>query len=210
MLHLGERATFIGQTGSGKSFAMLQILDTFYEVRQIEGFDGKADPLFSGLDVPRRNSLAAIATLKYPKYPMVIWRPNPEALAEPEVLDKWNQWIYRRKHTVAAIDEITLMTQSNKPPLGLLSLLARGRSRDITVLIGTQRPRQIPMICFTEATEIFCFRLTDKNDRKRVAEFTHPDMEIPVQDPHGFWHFRVGDDEATYYQDISIYLEEAN
>jgi len=203
----GERLIFLGQTGRGKTTGMIAVLDRwYYGRRQIEVLDGKADPAWERLAVPRLTDLRQVVKRRWPQTPMVVWRPEAGDLADPTRLDVWCHWVYSRQHTVAVVDELTLLAPSPDPPLGYLSCVTRGRTRDITLLVGTQRPRRVPLITFSEATWVFCFGLSDQRDRYRVAEFTHPLLASEIPDPHGCWIWRTG---ATpqYYANIGLWLD---
>lgn len=203
----GERVTLIGQTGRGKTTATIALLDRLWGVRQIEVMDAKGDPAWERLAVPQVTELSRLNQYRWPKVPMVVWRPPVRDLQDRDRLDAWCQWVYARQHTIGVVDEVTLLTPSTDPPIGLLSMLTRGRTKDITTFIGTQRPRRVPLICFTEATHIFCFGLADAKDRERVAEFTCPVLAQEVPDDHGFWYYHVGDRSASYYPSIGDFLQ---
>lgn len=202
----GERVAFVGQTGSGKTTAIIALLDRLWGVRQIQVQDGKGDSGWKRLAVPHVTRLETVIRYRWPQYPMVIWTPTPRDLKERDPLDAWCQWVYDRHHTIAVVDEVTLICPGTDPTLGLLSILTRGRDLDITTIVGTQRPRRVPLIMFTEAQHIFCFFLQDKKDRERVAEFTHPIMAQEVPDDHGFWYYNVGARKAQYFPSISAFL----
>ena len=71
----------------------------------------------------------------------------------------------------------------------LRNVLAHGRAKKITVITTSQRPVDVPRSVFTEATYVSVFRLNDKKDVQRVAEFTPPGMlEKRLPDFHSFWY----------------------
>ncbi len=169
------------------------MLGNFYQVRQIQILDTKADEHIENLDAPIVENLELLGKYKAEKYPLVIYRPTGEELADQKVLDAWCQWIYERGHTVAYIDEVTQLGNSTNPKMGFLNMITRGRSRDVTVLMGTQRPVGVPRIVFTETQYFYKFYLADMQDRKRVAEFTHPVMIYQPKSKYGFLFYKVGD-----------------
>jgi hypothetical protein len=57
-------------------------------------------------------------------------------------------------------------------PLNLLWL--QGRSNNITMVASTQRPVAVPINMFEQASWIVTWRVSDADDRKRVAEYTGP------------------------------------
>lgn len=191
---LTSRTLLVGQTGSGKTYAALKLLAHFYSVRQIQILDTKGDDNIDKIDAPVVERLEVITKYNDPdEYPIVIYRPNGEELADPAMLDAWCQWIYERESTVAYIDEVSQLGNSTKPRMGFLNLLTRGRSKDVTVLMGTQRPVGVPRIVFTETQYFYRFYLADVQDRKRVTEFTHPAMINQPKSRYGFLFYRAGD-----------------
>lgn len=197
-----SRALFIGMNGSGKTWAQLKLLEPYYGVRQIEILDTKGDDLIGDLDAPVVERLEDAPLYTFPQYPLVIYRPGGEELADPGVLDDWCQWIYDRKNTIAFIDELSQLGNSTRPKMGYLNLLTRGRSRGIAVYQGTQRPVGIPKIAYTESRYIYKFYLADVLDRKRVAEYTHPSMLHQTKDKHGFHFYKVGDRRVYYVKSL--------
>jgi hypothetical protein len=199
---LTTRSLLVGQTGSGKTYAALRLLGHFYGVRQIQILDTKGDDNIDNLDAPLVENLELLGAYKADKYPLVIYRPTGAELADQKVLDAWCQWIYERGHTIAYIDEITQLGNSTNPKMGLLNMLTRGRSKDVTVLMGTQRPVGVPRIVFTETQYFYRFYLADIQDRKRVTEFTHPAMIYQPKSEHGFLFYKAG--SRTVYEIKSI------
>lgn len=112
----------------------------------------------------------------------------------------WNIW--RESDRIIYVDEATLIT----PPRSILPELGRairtGRERNVAVWVGTQRPKDIPSVVFTEAEHFFLFRLGWEDDRRKVSSFTSPYLD-PVYDgmmregresKHDFVYYGVEDD----------------
>lgn len=199
----GTRSLFLGQTGSGKTHAMLRLLAPFYGGTQIEILDTKADDSIAQLDAVFVSSLDDVSEYPFPEYPMVVYQPSGEELANLDYLDAWCQWIYERKNTVAVIDELTQLGNSTKPRMGFLNLLTRGRSRNITAFMGTQRPVGIPKIAYTESQNFYKFYLADLKDRQRVAEYTHPAMMRQTVGKHGFHYYNPSDRKVFQFHSIT-------
>lgn len=199
---MDSRALFIGMTGAGKTWAQLKLLEPHYGKRQIEILDTKGDNLIAQIDAPVVDKLEDAPLYTFPEYPLVIYRPSGEELADPGVLDDWCQWVYDRKNTTAWIDELSQLGNSTRPKMGFLNMLTRGRSRGVTVYMGSQRPVGIPKIAYTESQYIYKFYLADVKDRQRVAEYTHPSMVHQTKDKHGFHYFRVGDRKVYYVKSL--------
>jgi len=120
-------------------------------------------------------------------------------------LSLWDEVIYdiwRKGDTIIYVDEATLIT----PPRSILPELGRalrtGRERNVGVWIGSQRPKDIPSVVFTEAEHFFLFKLQWQSDRDKVASFTSEYVERPYMDmlregrtaKHDFIYYGVDDD----------------
>lgn len=187
-----DRALFMGSTGSGKTHAMIELMERYYGVKQIQLLDTKADTGIAELDAPVVEHIDELVDYPFPDFPLVIYRPCGEELADPEILDLWCQWIYMRKNTHAVIDELTQLGNSTHPKMGFLNMVTRGRDKNVSVFYGTQRPVGIPSIAYTESQYFYKFYLADIKDRKRVADYTHPAMIHQVPTKHGFHFYKVG------------------
>ena len=179
-----ERATFCGATGSGKTYAQLLLAGQYYGTRQIIILDTKADKSIKRLDAAVSTTLKGCS--KFKDKPLCIYRPNGLELGNPYVLDAFCQWIYERKNTIVLIDEGTQLNKSHVIPLpGFLNVYTRGRDREISTWIGTQRPVGLPTIVFSEAEWVFEFNLRTKKDRITIGSYTSDEMLQNIPDKHG-------------------------
>ncbi len=210
---LGTRNMFIGTAGSGKTTAILRTLPSYYGHRQIVIADTKNDPAIEKLDgkiaeklsdLPKvsRGKYDAPNGLRYPWPPVVIYRPISRELSNYAVLDAFCDWVYRRERTILVLDELGQFAPGARAGSGLTSVFARGRTHEITVLGGTQRPKNVPIIAFTESQLFYVFRLLFEQDRKRVAEYTHPMMVDPPTSPFGVKLYRTGTMEPIEYTSL--------
>ncbi|MHB1709605.1 MAG: P-loop NTPase family protein [Thermoplasmataceae archaeon] len=197
---LDERATFCGATGSGKTHGELLLAGQYYGHRQIILLDTKADKGIKKLDAVVSTTLRGCA--KFKDKPLCIYRPNGAELGNPYVLDAFCQWVYERKNTLLIIDEGTQLNKSGHTPLpGFLNMYTRGRSREVSVWLGTQRPVGLPTIVFSEAEWVYQFNLRTKKDRITVASYTSDSMLQAIPDKHGVRIFNV-DLGVRYAKDI--------
>lgn len=195
----GSRSIFIGKTGSGKTFGMLKTAHRFLHERQIQLLATKEDKGILSLPYPIVNKLSEVSKYKFPDYPFVIYYPMGDELADKEKLDRWCEWVYQRKHTVAMIDEVTQVADKVRPRPGFLDLYTRGRSQDITVLAGNQRPVGLPVVALSEAEHFYRFYLARREDRKTVSDYTHPVMLQQVRDKHGFFYYSPNRSNNVFY-----------
>lgn len=201
---LGTRAVYAGQTGSGKTTAILKTLPAYYGKRQIVIADTKNDPTIESLAGPVATRLRDLpGKSKWPDNPVVIYRPDAGELADLAILDAFCDWIYRRGRTILVIDELGQFAAGAHAGPGLTSIFARGRTAEITVLAGTQRPVSVPIIAFTESQLFFVFRLLFRRDRERIAQYTHPALVDPPTSPYGVRVYRNGDSEPVEYVSLT-------
>lgn len=97
-------------------------------------------------------------------------------------------------NTIVYIDEVTqLVSGAHDPPMGMKIMITQGRSSNVGIWVGTQRPMNVPIIVKDQAEVWLIFRLTRKEDRETV-EGHIPTEETPalVEKPlpiRYFWYY---------------------
>jgi DNA helicase HerA-like ATPase len=189
----------IGQTGSGKTTLTASLVQhAITRHYPVAILDTKGEEKFNGL-----HPITKLAKITRDT-DVIVYRPDLDELRE-DLYDAFLlKMFYRRRSGIVLINEVSSLGTPATPGKGLLALIARGRHHLVrgsvvrTTLIGeTQRPRQIPRQVLVECTSFAVFRLADKDDRVRVAAFTHPALAGPpdvLADgrralPHTFWYF---------------------
>jgi energy-coupling factor transporter ATP-binding protein EcfA2 len=202
----GQRATFLGQTGSGKSWAMRAMIGAYLGRRQVVVCDTKWDPCWNRLKGARYvQTLEAVFRSKFPRWPLVVWRPSGEQANDPEVFDKFYAWLFARGSTVAVIDEVgQTVAGVTSYGSGFADVVTRGRVRGLIVFFGSQRPVLVPRIVFSESQHFFVFFVSDKRDRDTIAAFTNPVLSGNVPDEHGFWHYSTKTRKGRYFGGLDL------
>ena len=205
-LRSGERGILIGQTGSGKSWFARAMMGAYVGRRQVIVVDTKHDPCWSRIKGARYvATLAGVKHAKFPRCPIIVWRPQGAEASNYDVFDDLYTWVYERGNTVVFVDEVTQTVQSPTSfGTGFNDVVCRGRVRGLIVLYGTQRPVLLPRIIFSESTRFYVFYITDRRDRQTVAGFTNPQLEREIPDRHGFYYFNVKTREVAYYAGLDL------
>ena len=186
----GERALSVGTTGSGKTTFNIWLLKHI-EDSPIFIYDTKHEPKFDNLPrsivVPNFKNIDEI--LEEAEHDYVIVRPPDSLLADWETLDGYLFYHYRNLQGYPAyIDEATTFHSSTgRAGVGLINLLSRGRSKGITLLISSQRPKKIDLLCITEAQKLYALKMNYKDDRKRIDELVEDFSKLPIAKPHYFY-----------------------
>lgn len=203
---LGERAFIVGQTGSGKTAFSTFLLERV-EVAPIFIFDTKDESKF--LALPRQIIVSSMeqAAIAYrnEEIDYIIIRPDPYLIGSPEQLDDMLFYAYMHfRHCVIYIDEVGQFHNNNRAYKGLINLLARGRSRGITTIMSTQRPKSIARSIITEANKFYIFRLIDRDDRKRLGDVIPNFDTYPLPPKYGFYFYESGEDQAQIFGPVKL------
>ena len=169
----GEHVSIISQTGGGKSFLFMHGLAPLIESEQVIIFDVKGDD-------PEINSEKTRKITQLPN------RMQKRFHGEKE-RDRWYHYMatrqddtrrildqcYREGHMTLYFDETRALTDKT-PGLGLSAqvdaLWLRGRSREITVIAGTQAPRYVPSSFYEQARHLYIGSLLDRRAQQRLEE----------------------------------------
>lgn len=208
-----SRGIITGMTGSGKTVFARQLLSSFPRLVIID-IKGTLDDwntvkdtrenwrrFIRGYDIRLRVTSPLLKSAGYSDYFDHVFR---------RVLYGANCMLY--------IDEMYGVTQgSNYMSTYLTALYTRGReagysgrkkehiiSGNIGVFASAQRPVHIPKFALTESTYFIEFQLQNPDDRKTIAAFTHPQMEIPIPDDHGFYYYRKGMQKPIYEKKLKL------
>jgi hypothetical protein len=202
----GERAFIAGQTGSGKTAFGVWLLERL-EMSPAFIYDTKEETKFDTLPhskvvttLDEADEAYADQTLDY-----IIVRPPINVTSDPRALDDWlyHHWQFWRK-SVAYLDETSMFHTNGRGGPGLLALMTRGRSREITVIMSTQRPAWISQFMISEAQKFYIFFLQIAGDKKRISEVL-PNFDKLANPPkHGFYFFKAGESQVTKYGAVKL------
>lgn len=111
--------------------------------------------------------------------------------------------VFEAQNCTLYIDELYMIVPpGTKSPAILSALWTQGGGLNIGVWSCSQRPTLIPLFAISESEHWFMFRLTNLDDRQRMASFMTDAVIAPIKDKHGFWYMSVDDDAPIYRTSI--------
>jgi hypothetical protein len=176
-----DRAAFVGQTGTGKTTLARYVCA---QRPYVVVLDPKGVIGWKFYEVHSR-----LEPLTQSRSPRLIYRPVYDELQDPETMDLFFQWVFRRKNTTLYVDEVYAVARGDVYPFHLGACLTRGREVGVVVYCATQRPARVPQIVFSESEYVYCFRLKLPQDRERMKEITGLDPDsIGALPKHHFFY----------------------
>lgn len=163
----------IGRKGSGKSHAARVLYRDWPGVDRITiDVNGDAEP---GDDAERISPPfpSALPARKDDGRPLNLWYvADPASSAYRDELDRavGLALFPRERRTLLWVDEIGEVTQANRTPPHLRTLLQQSRHFHASAILCGPRPMNIDPLCINQADRVLIFDLPNPRDRERVAE----------------------------------------
>lgn len=178
----GEHISVIGDTGSGKTFLISQLV----KARQYAVIlrTKPDDIIFPGF--AKRTKARSMDNLQETKI-LLEPRDHQQRTEIAAALDKvWKQGAW-----TCVVDEL-LYIERLKLRERVERLLTQGRSKQISTVVGMQRPVVISRFAISQSTHVFCFQLEGR-DIMNVVEATTPRIAKPLleldNENHDFVYF---------------------
>lgn len=189
----GEQVVLIGPPGAGKT----TIIDAIKDYRTYNIFFGtkKADPLYNSLiregyrhiqDVSEIKSYDSNNFMLWPKYP---GRIEEHVDTQREVFRSAMDKIVDQGGWTLIVDEAKYLSEF----LGLRKELSycvdQLRSNGSSVVCGAQRPAWVPQSVLANATHVFVFKSTNRDDQIKLADVGGLDAEVVRDEARGLDEF---------------------
>jgi hypothetical protein len=191
----GQHVSFIAKTGAGKTRLALELL-AVSATEELPAYVTvmKARDKTLGQFLVRHDRWKRV--LNFPPPPVIpgmtkpvgylVW---PHHTNDPEGDDVRHQEIFHRMHRQLYVkgdciifdDEVvSLVREMNLKP-DLTRIWTKGRSIGVGEWSATQRPAQVPLEMYDQATHLFLGMIKDKRAQDRFGEIAGVDPEIVVQ-----------------------------
>jgi ABC-type dipeptide/oligopeptide/nickel transport system ATPase component len=159
----------VGSTGSGKSWlaeSMLKYYDSYFAIDTQDSLEIPGHRIISPDHLPFM--LQVFKKLHYVPKPELLERDVFNFVFKT-LLDSSSK---KKPHQrVIYIDEIYHVGYGTAFPNWLPKAITTARQRQLAFWISTQRPRQIPIPIFSEASKIYVFYLSKEDDCKLISSF---------------------------------------
>lgn len=169
-----EKELILGQSGSGKTFEMIQRFkksdraiyfdltnDTFNPKEPMTGVNGAI--IYNDVTEFAEN-IYFLAQLQ--KFKVIL--KFDDVRKYEKIIDFL--WLSKISNIVLFIDEIHIFAPSKKISDSLKNIIVLGRHRNLNLVIASQRPLMVNPVARSQMTKITTFRQTEKRDLQLLAE----------------------------------------
>lgn len=165
----GEHIGVIGPTGSGKSWALADILALRRHVVVVatKAKDKTLDERYKGFT--KRSTWPA----EWDERKVLFWKKpkrlgdfREQQIAIYELMDD----VYRRGGYTISFDDLYYVSETLKLKRALQMLYTQVRSQNASIVANMQRPAWVPLEAISQAAYLLVFRLHDRIDIDRIAE----------------------------------------
>lgn len=172
---VGEHIAAVGDTGTGKTFLVSKLvaLRNYVIVLRTKPDDIRFPGFKKAKTARAMDDMYDTRILLAPKYEHQI-REGYDMLER----------VWKEGGWTVVIDELWYVEKRLKLGQMVERLLTQGRSKDISVIVGMQRPAQISRFAISQCTHLFSFRVEGR-DMMTIKESTTPRIVEPIQNLSG-------------------------
>ena len=177
-----QRVAIVGRTGSGKTTAALWHLSgKDFEAQPWLMVNTKGDPHLLKLA-----SLEGVQTISVHDTPdeKGLYHVLPKMPEQGPELDEMIGRVWEKQNCGIYIDEGYMI----KPDKNLNACLTQGRSRNIPMIVLSQRPVWISKFVFSECDYVQLFNLSRRNDRIAATDFVPVDKDYRLAPHCSYWY----------------------
>lgn len=187
-----DRLALVGTTGAGKTQAgVFHVSGRDYHIMPWIFYNWKEDQLINSIPHARHIGLDEVPDGPgiYVAHPM----PHDDDAVEAQM---WAIW--QRGKTGVYIDEGYMVGRNNR---AFRALLTQGRSKEIPMIVLSQRPVWMDKFVFTESDFYQVFRLKHSDDYRDVGKFVPADFSKKLPQYHS-WYHDVGADTTVVLRPV--------
>ncbi len=178
-----NRLAIVGATGSGKTYAALwQLSMRDIDTRPWVVFNWKMDASIDGIPGARNMEIDSTGFEVPVKPGVYIYHPLPDQQDDVEKI-MWEIW--QRGGIGVYVDEGYMVGDRNP---AFRAILTQGRSKQIPVIVLSQRPVWMDRFVFSESEFFQVFRLQHSKDRKSVQEFIPKPIDKRLPEYHSYYY----------------------
>ena len=166
----GEHVSYIGPTGSGKTTLAVELLGVRRHVVALA-----TKPRDSTMDRLIRDGYRKIKTWPPPRVGgsrVVLWPPfrdDSDLPNQQAVMASALRGAFTEQSWTIFADELWYLGTELRLDHLLRIIWTQGRSLDVTLVGGTQRPAHVPLLAYDQATHLFFFRDNDETNLRRIS-----------------------------------------